>query len=66
LDPYDAKGQSPARKPIRKILWYWVGVFAGIFLLAWLAEAGKSDYRSKLYRNKLFLSASLGTSAVLV
>ena len=55
------KGQCPSRKPIRKILWSGVGSFLGIFLLAWLAEAGKSDDR-----NRLFLIASLGASAVLI
>lgn len=53
--------ECPPRRSLRRILWSWVGSFAGIFLIAWMGEATAFDGA-----NVLFLIGSFGASAVLV
>lgn len=56
-----AKQQCPPRKPLKKIIWSWLGSFLGIFLISFLNHS--------LSVNGVdtgFLIASFGASAVLV
>ena len=52
---------SPPRKPLRKILWSWLGAFIGIYLIALLSHYARTNLQ-----NSLFLVASFGASAVLI
>ncbi len=56
-----ATGVCPSRKPVSKILWSWVGAFAGIYLVAFLG-----NYAELRGINSIFLIGSFGASAVLV
>lgn len=56
-----AKGHCPPRKPIRKIIWSWIGAFLGILSIAYLGEVWNSHDKASL-----FLVGSFGASAVLI
>ncbi|NMH66578.1 HPP family protein [Shewanella salipaludis] len=55
------KAVCPPRKPLKKIVWSWVGAFAGIYLVAslgdWLGTGGVGQ---------MFVIGSFGASAVLL
>jgi CBS domain-containing membrane protein len=61
LSRMKTKGHCPPRKPLKKIIWSWIGSFLGIFLIAYLGQIFTSGDKSYL-----FLIASFGASAVLV
>jgi len=56
-----AKGHCPPRKPLKKILWSWLGSFLGIFLIGYLGRL--LDFTDTAF---LFLIGSFGASAVLI
>ena len=61
LSRMKTKGYCPPRKPIKKILWSWIGSFLGIFLITYLGMlSGYND------QSLLFLIGSFGASAVLI
>lgn len=56
-----ASGKCPARKPVSKIMWSWVGAFLGIQLIERLGQ-----FLDIVSVDSLFLIGSFGASAVLV
>ncbi len=56
-----ATGKCPPRKPVSKIIWSWIGAFAGIYLVAMFGQ-----YLRLVSVDSLFLIGSFGASAVLV
>lgn len=61
LSRMKAKEKCPPRKPIKKIVWSWIGAFAGIFLIGIIGEIQIIQDR-----NMIFLIGSFGASAVLI
>lgn len=55
------RGRGPKREPLKKVLWSWLGAFAGIYAIAAINEA-----LSLSERDSVFLLGSFGASAVLV
>jgi CBS-domain-containing membrane protein len=56
-----AKERCPPRKPVRKIIWSWIGAFLGIYSVVIAGE-----YMTLGAVDSLFLIGSFGASAVLV
>jgi CBS-domain-containing membrane protein len=61
LKRMQATGICPARKPLTKIIWSWIGAFLGIFFVSVLGRLLASTGTANL-----FLIGSFGASAVLV
>jgi CBS-domain-containing membrane protein len=61
LSRMKATGHCPPRKPVKKIVWSWIGSFIGIFLIGYLGQL--LDFEDKTF---LFLIGSFGASAVLI
>ncbi|MDQ8182226.1 HPP family protein [Pelagicoccus sp. SDUM812005] len=55
------KGRGPKREPLKKVVWSWLGAFAGIYAIAAINEALRLSER-----DSVFLIGSFGASAVLV
>jgi CBS-domain-containing membrane protein len=55
-----SKGECPSRKPVKKIVWSWVGSFSGIFLIFLAGQPLLS------HGEYIFLIGSFGASAVLI
>ncbi len=55
------KGHCPERKPIKKILWSWLGAFMGIYAIAKLGQLMAMFDHTDI----IFLIGSFGASAVL-
>ncbi|QSX29843.1 HPP family protein [Shewanella cyperi] len=53
-----SKDACPPRKPLKKIVWSWLGAFVGIFLVASLGQL--------LGPAQMFIIGSFGASAVLI
>jgi CBS-domain-containing membrane protein len=56
-----ATGHCPPRKPVKKIVWSWIGSFLGIFLIGYLGQLLHFEETAFL-----FLIGSFGASAVLI
>lgn len=56
-----ATDECPPRKPIKKIVWSWLGAFLGIYLVAMLGQV-----LSPAFFDHIFLIGSFGASAVLI
>jgi len=56
-----SKDACPPRKPLKKIVWSWLGAFVGIFLVASLGQLLGPDHAGQM-----FVIGSFGASAVLV
>ncbi|MBN4061221.1 HPP family protein [bacterium AH-315-I18] len=54
-------GQCPPRKPVKKIVWSWIGAFLGIYLVGALGQ-----YLNLLSIDNLFVIGSFGATAVLL
>jgi CBS domain-containing membrane protein len=61
FDRMKPTGVCPPRKPVSKIIWSWIGAFAGIYLVALIGK-----YTGLVGVNNVFLIGSFGASAVLV
>lgn len=56
-----AKDKCPPRKPLKKVIWSWIGAFLGIYCIAVISQLLGLDKT-----HNLFLIGSFGASAVLV
>ncbi len=56
-----SKDKCPPRKPLKKVIWSWIGAFLGIYIIALISQIHEFDKA-----HHLFLIGSFGASAVLV